>query len=244
MTRRAWTGLAAGLFLTGGLRGAAWDYGGGPGRFGDAAAACRDMLRRSSDKYNFAGVKPTEIEGTQGCYASLKGGDGPFTVGAVVEIKDAPAPPDKFQTECIPEYFSTDFETELDDEYRKGVKLNGNVGVVEWYNEDGERQAKAFSSSADGHSEQQILAFLLKEKVPKDRVTRIFSELSPCVNKCLPKLSKHFEGVRSQVTLEFHWLHDQEQSYKTCPDGNGQSHDARTLRQEKKQERIKRVAAQ
>lgn len=161
----------------------------------------------------------------------------------------APPPPskddkDKFKSKCLDQYFGSEWEPELKAAYgttnsgvggaEGGVVGNGNVAVLEW-KEGGARKRQKFTSG-DGHSEQHLLAFLNEKKIPKESVTRIFSELSPCEARCLPALSAYFAGARKNITLEFNWLHSGEGKYSTCKGKN-----ANALRSEVKAERRKRA---
>jgi|GEM_PF-6090178 len=151
---------------------------------------------------------------------------------------------DEFVAKCIDEYFSTSFETEINQAYKTtqagvggasgGVTEGGNVAVLEW--KENNILKKQWFSSGDGHSEEHILAYLKEKSIPREQVTRIFSELSPCLDKCLPSLSSHFAGIRSQVTLEFYWYHNKDKKggkpYTTC-----QGSDAQQTRQIYKQAR-------
>lgn len=161
------------------------------------------------------------------------------------EGENAGAPPpaasnDAFSTACIEAYGTTDFETEIDDAYKAKSSPTGNVAVLEW-TEKGKRKTKWFNSSG-AHSEQNILAFMTAQNIPKEAVTRIFTELSPCQGQCLPALSERFAGVRKNVCLEFHWIHSTGQNYKTCGTStNGKMEDAKPIRQAKMLERFNRV---
>lgn len=161
------------------------------------------------------------------------------------EGANASAPPpaaanDVFPTACIEAYGTTDFETELDAAYKAKPSPTGNVAVLEW-NEKGKRTTQWFNSSG-AHSEQNILAYMTSQKIPKEAVTRIFTELSPCQGQCLPALFQRFEGVRKNVTLQFHWIHSTGQNYKTCGTStNGKMEDAKPIRQAKMLERFNRV---
>jgi hypothetical protein len=158
--------------------------------------------------------------------------------------KTPPPPPaaskDAFPVACIEAYGTTDFETEIDDAYKAKSSPSGNVAVLEW-TEKGNRKTKWFNSSG-AHSEQNILAYMTSNNIPKEAVTRIFTELSPCQGQCLPALSQRFEGVRKNVTLQFHWIHSTGQNYKTCGTStNGKMEDAKFIRQAKMTERFNRV---
>lgn len=130
---------------------------------------------------------------------------------------------DSFPFVCHKNYFGSDFEQELNDAYKTthagtggagaGLFTGGNAAVLEW-KEKGVRKRQWFTSG-DGHSEQHILAYITEKKIPKEAVTRILSELSPCVERCYPALHKHFEGVRKNVKLEFFWIHDKD-THKDC----------------------------
>lgn len=161
------------------------------------------------------------------------------------EPAKAPPPPpaaskDEFSSACIEAYGTTDFETEIDDAYKAKSSPTGNVAVLEW-TDKGKRKTKWFNSSG-AHSEQNILAFMTSQNIPKEAVTRIFTELSPCLNQCLPALSEKFAGVRKNVTLQWHWIHSTGQNYKTCGTStNGKMEDAKPIRQAKMLERFNRV---
>lgn len=161
------------------------------------------------------------------------------------EGANAGAPPpaasnDVFPTACIEAYGATDFETEIDAAYKAKSSPTGNVAVLEW-TKNGARKTQWFNSSG-AHSEQNILAYMTAQKIPKEAVTRIFTELSPCQSQCLPALSERFEGVRKNVTLQFHWIHSTGQNYKTCGTStNGKMEDAKPIRQAKMLERFNRV---
>ena len=114
------------------------------------------------------------------------------------------------------------------------------VAVLEW-TKNGVMKTQGFNSSG-AHSEQNILAYMTSQNIPKEAVTRIFTELSPCQGQCLPALSERFEGVRQNVTLQFHWIHSQGQNFKTCGTStNGKMEDAKSIRQAKLLERLNRV---
>jgi hypothetical protein len=158
--------------------------------------------------------------------------------------KTPPPPPaaskDAFPVACIEAYGTTDFETEIDDAYQAKSTPSGNVAVLEW-TKNGKRKTQWFNSSG-AHSEQNILAYMTSQNIPKESVTRIFTELSPCQGQCLPALSERFEGVRKNVTLQFHWIHSTGQNYKTCGTStNGKMEDAKPIRQAKMMERFNRV---
>ncbi|MBK7575264.1 MAG: hypothetical protein IPI26_08430 [Elusimicrobia bacterium] len=161
------------------------------------------------------------------------------------EPAKASAPPpaaskDAFPTACIEAYGTTEFETEIDDAYKAKSSPSGNVAVLEW-TKNGMRKTQWFNSSG-AHSEQNILAYMTSQNIPKEAVTRIFTELSPCQGQCLPALSERFEGVRKNVTLQFHWIHSTGQNYKTCGTStNGKMEDAKPIRQAKMLERFNRV---
>jgi hypothetical protein len=161
------------------------------------------------------------------------------------EPAKASAPPpaaskDAFPTACIEAYGTTEFETEIDDAYKAKSSPSGNVAVLEW-TKNGVRKTQWFNSSG-AHSEQNILAYMTSQNIPKEAVTRIFTELSPCQGQCLPALSERFEGVRKNVTLQFHWIHSTGQNYKTCGTStNGKMEDAKSIRQAKMLERFNRV---
>lgn len=79
-------------------------------------------------------------------------------------------------------------------------RLQGNIGVVEYVDDAGLLQTKVFKSVSAldwkarlalpgdlmgswGHSEKLLLKFLESEKVDLSRVTRLYTEFSPC-RKC------------------------------------------------------------
>jgi len=89
MIRRviAITAIAGSLLIGSRVALATWDWGGGPGRFGSAAAACQDMVKQN-DRYKFSSVKPiypATFPATQSCFVSIEGGDAPYSIGVVSE---------------------------------------------------------------------------------------------------------------------------------------------------------------
>lgn len=242
------------------LAGDTWDGG-----FGSADAACRSKYDDSGAfRYSRAEVKGNVAH----CYSIAKE-DGKDEYYDTAVTKDEPAeeakeeakeekkdsgggagktggpssPPagssaDAFPHKCIEAYGTTNFEAELDAAHKAFPVVGGNVAVLEW-KDKGKKKTKWFSSQG-AHSEQNILSFMAANNIPKESVTRIFTELSPCVTQCLPVLSQHFEGVRKNVTIEFHWVHDTELGYKTCGK-KGKMENAVQIRQDRKQERIERV---
>lgn len=166
--------------------------------------------------------------------------DSTLPKGATANTPPPAASNDVFPTACIEAYGTTDFETELDAAYKAKSSPTGNVAVLEW-TKNGVRKTQWFNSSG-AHSEQNILAYMTAQNIPKEAVTRIFTELSPCQGQCLPALSQRFEGVRKNVSLEFHWIHSTGQNHKTCGTStNGKMEDAKPIRQAKMLERFNRV---
>jgi hypothetical protein len=145
---------------------------------------------------------------------------------------------DEFASKCIP-FPSNDWNTELDAAYKAPVSGSGGAGagmfeaqnaaVIEW-NENGKRKTQWFTSG-DGHTEKHIIKYLKDKKIPRENVARIYSELSPCIAQCLPALSKHFEGIRPKVTIEFSWFHGTGKQYQGCKHENA-TQDRKTQKKE------------
>jgi hypothetical protein len=145
----------------------------------------------------------------------------------------APDPSDRFKSKCIGQLPSS-FEPQINEAYKAKYNPGGNVAVLEW-KAGGKRRVQWFNSDG-AHSEEVLLDYMGSNGIPKEAVTRIFSELSPCAAKCLPALSDYFKGVRKNITLEFRWVHNQEADYRTC---TGQP--AKQIRQESRQARYDRL---
>lgn len=123
-------------------------------------------------------------------------------------------------------YFTHDFQQPLNDVFAKnpteagglnaGWSLGRNVAVLELKN--GERVA--FTSGKDPakgkglHSEQHLLNYMDANKIGPDQVSRIYSELSPCLDRCLPKLLERFKGYENCVMIEYTWLHTDPESQR------------------------------
>ncbi len=101
-------------------------------------------------------------------------------------------------------YWTHDFQQELNQMYQSGdAHVRGNVAVVEL--SDGTR--RAFASGAGEHSEQAMVAALREAGIEPSQVRRIYSELSPCLDRCLPALKEFLGDHARNVHLEFTWLH-------------------------------------
>ena len=205
--------------------------------------------------------KSADGEGDEIYFAAVSQDEGPEEEAKQADSKDDKsdaAPPtspgggsaggkakDEFASKCIP-FPSNDWSTELDAAYKAPVSGSGGAGagmfeaqnaaVLEW-NESGSRKTQWFTSG-DGHTEKHILKYLKDKKIPRENVTRIYSELSPCIAQCLPALSQHFEGMRPKVTIEFSWFHGTGQQYQDCSHKN-----ATQERKTQKKERRDRVSA-
>jgi hypothetical protein len=221
------------------------------------------QFHRADVKGNIAHCyeKAKDGEGDEIYYSAVSKDEGPEEEAKPADSKDGNSnatpptnpgagsgggkPKDEFASKCIP-FPSNEWNTELDAAYKAPVSGSGGAGagmfdaqnaaVLEW-NEGGSRKTQWFTSG-DGHTEKHILTYLKDKKIPRENVTRIYSELSPCIAQCLPALSKHFEGMKSKVTIEFSWFHGTGKQYQGCNHGN-----ATQDRKTQKKERRDRVSA-
>jgi len=101
-------------------------------------------------------------------------------------------------------YWSHAFQNEITNAFQTGAaRVGGNVAVVEFAN--GARHT--FASGNRLHSEQAMVSFLRENNISPTQVARIYSELSPCLNRCLPLLREYLDDHAANVHLEFTWFH-------------------------------------
>lgn len=247
------------LFSPSAVRAATWD-GGKP----SADAACKDRVNEEG-AYKYVRAQPTDGGKAAECMMKIKEGEGEEIVDARV-AKDDPPPEeqkadsskdsaaaaskpkvdDKFIMNCIA-FESADWMPELDAAYKapitgggagSGLKENQNIAVLEW-KEGGATKRQWFASTVKKeHSEQHILAFLKSKGIKREDVTRIYTELSPCVKKCFPALSEHFKGIRKNITIDYTWNHSDYKEYTNC--GKQEAYQERL---QKKRDRREKVAA-
>lgn len=117
-------------------------------------------------------------------------------------------------------YWTNDFQSELNAIYAKSPTEAGglnagwvkgrNVAVLELKN----GQRLAFTSGSQLHSEQHILNYLNEQNIRPDGVSRIYTELSPCLDQCLPPLIQWFKGYEKCVVIEYSWVHTDKESMR------------------------------
>src|SRR5690606_26158439 len=120
-----------------------------------------------------------------------------------------------FRTTRRVAYWDNDFQAELNAMHRRGSKpvhplghppidrIGQNVAIVELV--DGTRIP--FRSGINGHSEQAMIRALTKANIQPTQVARIYSELSPCIERCMPALRAWLGDHAANVDLEYTWAH-------------------------------------
>ncbi|OQW64352.1 MAG: hypothetical protein BVN29_13765 [Nitrospira sp. ST-bin5] len=155
------------------------------------------------------------------------GGAAPSTPSASSAAQSGSACAGKKITDRKVGYFTHDFQQPLNDVFAKspteagglnaGWSLGRNVAVLEL--KTGDRIA--FTSGKDPakgkglHSEQHLLNYMDAQKIGPDQVSRIYSELSPCLDRCLPKLLERFKGYENCVVIEYTWVHTDPESVRS-----------------------------
>lgn len=116
-------------------------------------------------------------------------------------------------------YFTNDFQPQLNEAFGKnpteagglnaGWSLGRNVAVLEL--KSGERATFTSGKNPDKgtglHAEQHLLNYMDAQKIKPDQVMRIYTELSPCLARCLPALQTRFKGYEKCLVIEYTWVH-------------------------------------
>lgn len=146
--------------------------------------------------------------------------EAPASQSAVEAPKSDPACAGKKIKDKKVGYWTNDFQTELNAIYAKSpIEVGGlNAGWVQGRNvavlELKSGQRLAFTSGSQLHSEQHILNYLNEQKIRPDGVSRIYTELSPCLDQCLPPLIQWFKGYEKCVVIEYSWVHTDKESMR------------------------------
>jgi hypothetical protein len=94
---------------------------------------------------------------------------------------------------------------------------NGNIAIVEYIDDAGKVRIKEFTTLTESewrtlgyiekpHAEQIMIDWVLDNKIPKEKVSRIYSELEPCnFNKhtCKDKLEKLFPDAIKEYSYDY-----------------------------------------